>query len=105
MESLVEDCHLILQKIIGFKGSTNDRLAEVKGTGNKILNLLSTLAFLFENENVSNIKPKIGYERETIDISMDLNGSVDIDLENYVGQYMYDIEEEKNAKVILTVFL
>lgn len=104
-ESLVEDCHLILQKIIGFKGSTNDRLAEVKGTGNKILNLLSTLAFLFENENVSNIKPKIEYEREIIDISMDLNGSVDIDLENYIGQYVYDIEEEKNAKVILTVFL
>ncbi|MFC9600208.1 hypothetical protein ACFTQL_20415 [Peribacillus butanolivorans] len=67
------DSHLLLQKIIGFKGSTNDRLAEVKGTGNKIMNLLSTLAFLFENEQVSFIKPRIEYEKETAEISLDLN--------------------------------
>ncbi|KOR83478.1 hypothetical protein AM233_04640 [Bacillus sp. FJAT-22058] len=73
------DSHLLLQKIIGFKGSTNDRLAEVKGTGNKIMNLLSTLAFLFENEQVSFIKPRIEYEKETAEISLDLNGTIDID--------------------------
>lgn len=104
-ESLQEDCHLILKKIIGFKGSTNDRLAEVKGTGNKILNLLSTLAFLFENENVSNIKPRIEYNDETVEVSLDLNGTVDIDLENYVGNYILEEEDERYAKVILTVFL
>lgn len=69
------------------KGSTNDRLAEVKGTGNKIMNLLSTLAFLFENEKVSYIQPRVEYENDTIEFSMDLSGTIDIDLESYVGDY------------------
>ena len=104
-ESLEDDSRLFLRKIIGFKGATNDKLAEVKGTGNRIMNLLSTLAFLFENEKVSYIKPRVEYENDTIEFSMDLNGTIDIDLESYVGDYMMDEEYEKNAKIILKTFL
>ncbi|MFD9275320.1 hypothetical protein NX819_14710 [Bacillus subtilis] len=104
-ESLQDDCRLIMKKIIGFKGATKDRLAEVKGTGKKILNLLSTLAFLFENENVSNINLQIEYKNETIETLMDLSGTLDIDLDKYLGQYFMDHEYERNAKVILTTFL
>jgi len=103
--SLDEDSHLLLQKIIGFKGSTNDRLAEVKGTGNKIMNLLSTLAFLFENEQVSFIKPRINYENETIEISLDLNGTIDIDFDTYIGNHIIRQDYEKKSIVTLITFL
>ncbi|MCU5582468.1 hypothetical protein OCF65_18700 [Bacillus toyonensis] len=103
--SLEDDSHLLLKKIIGFKGSTQDRLAEVKGTGNKIMNLLSTLAFLFENEQVSFINPRIEYQNETIEVSLDLNGTIDIDFESYVGDYLMRTEYERYSIVTLTTFL
>ncbi|PFX43525.1 hypothetical protein COL32_14430 [Bacillus pseudomycoides] len=103
--SLEDDAHLLLQKIIGFKGATNDRLAEVKGSGNKILNLLSTLAFLFENEQVSFIKPRIEYQNETVEISLDLNGTIDIDFESYTGNYLMCQDYEIKAIVSLITFL
>ncbi|MED4402073.1 hypothetical protein [Metabacillus fastidiosus] len=104
-DSLDDESRLVLQQIIGFKGSTNDRLAEVKGTGNRIMNLLSTLAFLFENEQVSFIKPRINYENETIEISLDLNGTIDIDFETYVGNYIMRQDYEKKSIVTLITFL
>lgn len=103
--SLEDDSHLSLKKIIGFKGATQDRLAEVRGTGNKIMNLLSTLAFLFENEQVSFIKPRIEYQNETIEISLDLNGTIDIDFESYIGNYIMRQEYEKISIVTLVTFL
>lgn len=103
--SLDDDSHLLLQKIIGFKGATNDKLAEVKGTGNKIMNLLSTLAFLFENEQVSFIKPRIEYQKETVEISLDFNGVIDIDFESYTGNYLLRQDYEKKSIVALITFL
>lgn len=107
--SLEDDSHLVLKKIIGFKGATQDRLAEVKGSGNKIMNLLSTLAFLFENEKVSFIKPRIEYQNETknetIEISLDLNGTIDIDFERYTGNYIMHDEYERDCIVTLVTFL
>ncbi|WP_427127938.1 hypothetical protein ACQCPQ_31055 (plasmid) [Priestia megaterium] len=103
--SLEDDTHLSLKKIIGFKGATQDRLAEVRGTGNKIMNLLSTLAFLFENEHVSFIKPVVEYQHETIEISLDLYGTIDIDFESYTGNYIMHQEEEKNSLITLITFL
>lgn len=104
-DSLEDDSHLSLKKIIGFKGATQDRLAEVRGSGNKIMNLLSTLAFLFENEQVSFIKPRIEYQNETIEMSLDLNGTIDIDFERYMGDYMMHEYEEKISLVTLVTFL
>lgn len=104
-DSLEEESSLLLNKIIGFKGSTKDRLAEIAGTGNRVLNQLSTLAFLFENEEVSYIKSKIEYENDEIEFSIDLKGNVDIDFETYVGEYLCEHFESTKTKVILKTFL
>lgn len=104
-DSLEDESRLYLKKIIAFKGATHDRLAEVKGTGNKIMNLLSTLAFLFENEKVSFITTRIQYQNETIEVSLDLNGTIEIDLESYVGDCLMHPECEKKSIVTLVTFL
>ncbi|MED2940638.1 hypothetical protein [Cytobacillus horneckiae] len=107
-QSLEEESRLLIKSIIGFKGETKDRLAEVKGSGNRILNLLSTLSFLFENEDLTQINTRIEYNNETIDYKLDLFGNVDIDFKSYTGEYMFmmDVqEEEMKSKVILMTFL
>ena len=87
-DSLDEKEHLIVNKIIGFKGSTEDKLAEVKGWGNRIMNVLSTLAFLFEIEGVTHINPRIEYNKHILEISLEDNGNVSINLDSYTGDYM-----------------
>nr|WGD78956.1 hypothetical protein P5643_01680 [Bacillus subtilis] len=71
--SMLDECHLLVKMITGWKGSTQDKLAHVSGKGDRILNNLGTLAFLFENENVSNIQTQIEYINETLDVSLNLN--------------------------------
>ncbi|PFZ73690.1 hypothetical protein COL72_08435 [Bacillus toyonensis] len=104
-ESFEDDTELFIRQIIGFKGSTTDNLAAVMGTGNRIMNLLSTLAFLFENEQVTMIKPRVEYGEETIEILLDVNGTVDVDLQNYTGAYLLEGEHERSAIVLLMTFL
>ncbi|MGO1134230.1 hypothetical protein ACTOS9_03390 [Bacillus subtilis] len=103
--SMLDECHLLVKMITGWKGSTQDKLAHVSGKGDRILNNLGTLAFLFENENVSNIQTQIEYINETLDVSLNLNGTIDVDLSTYTGDYLLNEYYEKNSKVILTVFL
>lgn len=104
--SLDDESHLLINKVTGFKGSSRDRLAEITGTGNRILNQLSTLAFLFENKRVFFIKVNIEYKNDKIEFSIDLNGNVDIEFDTYIGDHsLLKIEEEIKSSVILMVFL
>ncbi|UJA34297.1 hypothetical protein [Bacillus velezensis] len=104
-KSMLDECHLLVKMITGWKGSTQDKLAQVSGKGDRILNNLGTLAFLFENENVSNIQTKIEYINEALDVSLNLNGTIDVDLSTYTGDYLFNESYEKSSKVILTAFL
>lgn len=104
-ESIDEDVHLEINKIVGFKGSTDNQLAEVIGSGNRIMNALSTLAFLFENEDVSYVKPILEYKDHTIELFLKMNGSIDINFENYLGEYFMDEPDLLKARVILMVSL
>lgn len=104
-ESLDEDSILFITKIVGFKGSSHDQLAEVTGSGNRIMNALSTLAFLFENEGVSYVKPIVEYKEHTIELFLKINGSIDINFETYLGDYFMDDEDELISKLTLLVSL
>lgn len=104
-DSIDENSHLVIRKIVGFKGSTDNQLAEVIGSGNRIMNALSTLAFLFENEGVSYVKPILEYRDHTIELFLKLNGSIDINFENYTGSYFMELPDSLKAKVILMVSL
>lgn len=104
-ESMLDNSHFLIKMITGWKGSTKDNLATVSGKGDRIMNNLGTLAFLFENENVSNIQTKLEYIKETIDVLLNLNGTIDVDLLTYTGDYLLNEHYEKSSKVILTVFL
>lgn len=102
--SLDEDSELLIEKIIGFKGAT-DELAEVIGTGSTIMNLLSTLAFLFENETVSIIQPRINYNNNTIDLKLETNGNIELDFDTYIGDYLLAQEPTRYSNISLITML
>lgn len=102
--SLDEDSELLIEKIIGFKGAT-DELAEVIGTGSTIMNLLSTLAFLFENETVSIIQPRINYNNNTIDLKLETNGNIELDFNTYIGDYLLAQEPTRYSSISLITML
>lgn len=104
-DSLDENVHLKVNKIIGFKGSTEDKLAEVTGLGNRIMNVLSTLAFLFEMEGVNRISPRIEYEKHTLEVMLDAQGYVNINLDTYIGNFISLDPKERAALVILLTYL
>lgn len=57
-----------------------------------------------KHETVSYIKPRVIYNNDTIEFSMDLNGTIDIDLETYTGDYMMDPVIESESQIILKTF-
>lgn len=87
---LDDNSSLRIRGIIGFKGPTNvDRLSEISGSGDFIMDALGTLGFLLESEEFKYLKPKISYRRHNIDLSLLKNKSIDIDFESYAGSYMF----------------
>ena len=102
-EALDEETNFTLDSIVGFKGSADgQRLAEVTGSGNRIMNALSTLAFLLESEEFSYLKPRLTYQSHTTELSLIKNGTIDVKFERYAGEF---IEEDisMKARVLLLV--
>ena len=97
---------LEVKKITGFKGTVDQkeqRLAEIVGSGSEIMNALSTLAFLFDNDGMSYIKPVINYNANHMSIEIDirLNGTLDINSEEYMGDFKDEPEDIRKAKILL----
>lgn len=111
-QTLDDSEEIFIDGIIGFKGQTTDQLAEMTGSGNKIMNLISTLSFLLENESVSQIKAKVRWIKkspkeqiEQIELYLNANSTVDIDVDKYVGEYLFEDEEQRISKTLLMTSL
>lgn len=94
-----------IELVTGFKGKTDDKLAEITGVGDRILNLISTLTFLFETENLSLIEISLNHKDSTYGLKLGTNSYIDIEPEKYMGDLMFLPDEEMLPKVLLTVFL
>ena len=89
----------------GFKGETDDRLAEIAGSGDRILNLISTLTFLVENENLSRIEMLLCHQKETYGLKLGINSYLETNAEKYQGRYMKIPDEEMIPHIVLNAFL
>lgn len=102
---LGDDQNMGIQLVTGFKGETDDKLAEIVGSGDRIINLISTLTFLLETENLSRVEMLLMHERETYGIKLGINSYIDIELEKYTGEYIFHPEEIASPHILLKVFL
>ena len=94
-----------IELVTGFKGETDDRLAEIAGSGDRILNLISTLTFLVENENLSRIEMLLCHQKETYGLKLGINSYLEINAEKYQGRYMKIPDEEMIPHIVLNAFL
>lgn len=105
---LDENNGLTISRIIGFKGegNENEKEAVLSGSGNEVMNMMSSLSFLIEMESMTEIEVRVVIEDETYEIRyFSRNSQIDIMLDNYLGRFMMDLKEEKNAKILLRAFI
>lgn len=103
---LDEEKSLRLNRIIGFRGERGERQAILSGSGNEVMNLLSSLSFLIEMDTMTEISTRLEYGNDTIEIQFySKKSQLDINLVSYVGDYMLLPDDSKNPKVLLTSFI
>lgn len=101
-----EENSISISRIIGFRGEGNQKQAILSGSGNEVMNLLSSLSFLIEMDVMTEIEIRIQQGNETFEIRFYSNKSqIDILVDNYVGDDMMLVKEEKDPKILLKTFI
>ena len=95
---------LSLEEIKGIRGDTEDLLTRVSATGESVMNVISTLAFLLESKKVNQVILTMRYTGHTcICIKIQKNT---LEIENpYHGAFDGDTTEQLLAKLYLLLYL
>lgn len=96
---------LKLETLVGFKGETEDKMATISGTGRRVINLLTTLLFLFENKDISKVELTMDYRDEKFKIMMGENSFIDVDFKSCLINDIVGMDEEVNSKILLKIFI
>lgn len=104
----LDDSNLLqLSSITGFRGMTQDH-STLSAKGEKVLNLLSALSFILENKSLSYVGLELYYgdedEPDRFVIGMNVNGTIDVKPEQYVGQYEDHTPDERECILKLKAF-
>lgn len=104
---LNESKGLEITRILGYRGSGygDPKQAKINGSGNDVINLISTLTFLLESKELSSLTARMSQDKNTYEIVFNTNGTVDVDLKNYTGDYLLEDERIREPKVILQTML
>lgn len=96
---------LTVDTIKGIKGDTLDLQTQVTASGEAVMNIISTLAFLLESRNFNQIKLDLNYTDHS-NVSLALQkGTVNVLMNEYSGIFEDDTPEEKIAKAYLLIYL
>lgn len=103
---LDEESNLKIIRIIGFKGEGNQSEAVLSGSGNEVMNLLSSISFLIEMDAMTEIEVRVSIGNDTFELRyFSKNSQIDVLVEKYSGEFMMDLEEERIPKVLLKAFI
>lgn len=103
---IVEEDSLSISRIIGFKGEGSQKQAILSGSGNEVMNLISSLSFLIEMDVMTEIEVRIIRGSETYEVRFySKNSQIDVMVDNYVGDYMMLPHEERNPRILLNAFI
>ncbi len=107
---IVEDKEIYVTGLKSYKGVVRDLGTSLKGHGERICEILSTLAFLLNDDELKMVAPKLTYvtytadEKNSIHFSIYLTGTIRFDICNYDGDLMnhekYGIETEKMPYIL-----
>lgn len=96
---------LTIHTIIGFKGNTEDLLTKISTSGETVMNILSTLSFLIESQNLNQITLDVAYRNNSnIAISLSNRNIVGFDESRYTGELVQKSEEELYSKIMILLY-
>ena len=102
---LEKEKKLTVDTIKGIKGDTLDLQTQVTASGEAVMNIISTLAFLLESRNFNQIKLDLNYtDHSNVSLSLQ-KGTVNVLMNEYSGIFEDDTPEEKIAKAYLLIYL
>ena len=102
---LEKEKKLTVDTIKGIKRDTLDLQTQVTASGEAVMNIISTLAFLLESRNFNQIKLDLNYTDHS-NVSLALQkGTVNVLMNEYSGIFEDDTPEEKIAKAYLLIYL
>lgn len=101
-----EDVNIKINSIKGLKGNTDDLLNKVTADGETIMNVISTLSFLLESNNISQIKTDIEYkEHQHISLTLNKTLTIDTDLKDYSGTLLTKEKELAFTELLLLIYI
>ena len=102
---LEKEKKLTVDTIKGIKGDTLDLQTQVTASGEAVMNIISTLAFLLESRNFNQIKLDLNYTDHSNESLALQKGTVNVLMNEYSGIFEDDTPEEKIAKAYLLIYL
>lgn len=96
---------LTIDSIRGFKGNTEDSLTKVSTSGETVMNIISSLSFLIESQNLNQITLDVAYGKHTnIEVSLSKRATIATSIDRYLGELYQKNEQEIIATVLLILY-
>ena len=100
---LEKEKKLTVDTIKGIKGDTLDLQTQVTASGEAVMNIISTLSFLLESQNLNQVTLDIAYrEHSNIEVTLSNRNTVAITEERYLGAL---ISEDCSAPELISTIL
>lgn len=91
--------------IMGVKGATSDLQSKVTATGETVINIISTLAFLLESNHLNEIKLNMSsIAHECINLTLK-NSNITAEQKSYQGEFESYENDEELARIYLLVYI
>lgn len=99
------DKNFEINRILGYAGSGEEKEATISGSGNGVINLISTLTFLLESPNLKMLKARVSMGKNVYETMLNTNGMIDVDVNKYTGDYLLEDSQDRDPKIILETML
>ena len=97
--------NLSIDSIRGFKGNTEDSLTKVSTSGETVMNIISSLSFLIESQNLNQITLDVTYGKHSnIEVSLSKRATVATSIDRYLGELNQKESSETIATLILLLY-
>ena len=96
---------LTINSIRGFKGNTEDLLTKVSASGETVMNIISSLSFLIESQNLNQITLDTSYGKHTnIEVALSNRNTIASSSDRYLGELVQSEKAELHSTMFLLLY-
>jgi len=102
-DALVRNEDIYIPALHGYAGKTKDKVNDVKGSGSRIVAMLGTIAFLFNDESLKTVSPEVKIKENQFRIELSLEGTYRV-WESKTSLGNLNVEDELLYLIKLSIF-